>query len=328
MNILVSNHSLDKVGGTETFTYTIIEELKRIGHTVEYFTFKKGFVSEKIESDLEVFFMTKNRYDLILANHNTTVNHLYRKGFIIQTCHGIFPHLEQPHVYADAYVAISQEVQNHLAQLDCTSILIYNSINLERFKPVNPINKKLESLLSLCHSEEANIFIRQICDQLNIRYSQAFKYEEPIWRVEERINDADVVVGLGRSAYEAMSCARPVIIFDRRRYFDGFGDGYIRNSLGLSIQNNCSGRYSEKVFTKSHFIDSLKQYNSDDGIFYRNFAEHNFDVKKNIQLYLKYHQTLLKRRKEVRRLKKIIFIKNTIGKKNFNALAKIYKGKK
>ncbi len=96
MDILVATNHLKSIGGTETYSYAIIEELKSRGLNVEYFTFHKGLVSEKIERDLKVSFMKKRNYDLILANHYTTVDRLFGKGFIIQTCHGIFPPLERP----------------------------------------------------------------------------------------------------------------------------------------------------------------------------------------------------------------------------------------
>ena len=42
MNILLTNISLAKPGGSETFTYTMAKELISRGHNVYVFTFKKG----------------------------------------------------------------------------------------------------------------------------------------------------------------------------------------------------------------------------------------------------------------------------------------------
>ena len=108
-NILVANHHLEKVGGTESYTYALTGELVKKGYNVEYFTFFKGEVADRLENDFFVPYMSRSKYDLILANHNTCVNYLFGKGFTIQTCHGIFPELEQPSPHADAYVAISEE---------------------------------------------------------------------------------------------------------------------------------------------------------------------------------------------------------------------------
>src|SRR5690554_3286745 len=147
MTILVANSNLDNVGGSETFTYALIEALMKKGHKVEYFTFNKGFVAKKIEKNLNVFSQSRKIYDLILANHNTCVDKLHKYGFIIQTCHGIFPPLEQPSKRADAFVSISTEVQDHLGKLGFPSILIHNGINLERFYSKSPLNKSLQTVL-------------------------------------------------------------------------------------------------------------------------------------------------------------------------------------
>lgn len=320
MNILVANNHLNMLGGSETFTYTIIEELVKQGHHIEYFTFEKGLVSKKIEQVLGVKFMSKNSYDLILANHNSTVIHLHKKGFIIQTCHGIFPKLEQPSPKANAYISISQEVQDHLAKLGYPSILIHNSINLKRFKPLNNINKNVKSILSLCQSDEANDFIETACDELNVEFKKANKFKNPVWNIEKEINKADVIVGLGRSAYEAMACGRPVIIYDNRPYFESCGDGYAKDILGLSLKNNCSGRYSMIKFRKETFIEEIDKYNHNDSIFFRKFAEKELDVSKNILKYLDYYQYLIENMKKKKKEKQKKILKSVLGNRIYNTL--------
>lgn len=49
--VLVANNHLKRVGGSETFTYTLIEALLKKGYEIEYFTFFKGEVSQRIERD-------------------------------------------------------------------------------------------------------------------------------------------------------------------------------------------------------------------------------------------------------------------------------------
>lgn len=324
MKILVANNHLKNLGGSETFTYTIIEELVAQGHDVEYFTFIKGFVSNKVEKELNINFMSKSDYDLILANHNTTVDKLHKKGFIIQTCHGIFPRLEQPNSKANAYVSISQEVQDHLARLGYPSILIHNSINLERFSPKNVINSKIEVVLSLCHSEEANFFVKEVCDNLGLNFKQAYKYKDPIWNIEDIINESDLVIGLGRSAYEAMACGRPVVVYDNRRYFPSCGDGYLKDKIGFSIKNNCSGRYLKNKYSKTELSKEILKYDPEDSKYFRDFTERELDVKKNILKYFDYYEFIKTRIKISKRNKKIKIVKTMIGNNNFKKLAKLY----
>lgn len=315
--ILVASARLDKLGGSETFTYTLIEELNRRDYIlVEYFTFEKGLVSDKIEKRLGVSFKSLKKYDLILANHNTCVNALYKFGYIIQTCHGIFPRLEQPSPVANAYVSISTEVQNHIGRLGYPSILIPNSINLNRFKSINAINAKLSTVLSLCHSEDANKFVEKACVDLGVNFIKAFKYEDAVWNMEKKINQADLVVGLGRSAYEAMACGRPVVVYDNRSYFESCGDGYIRHNLGFSFQNNCSGRYTKKHYSLNSFKEELQKYNCHDGNYFRCFAEKELNVRNNIDSYLKYWQDCIKQIPNMRKRRIKRFIEELIGIKN------------
>lgn len=297
MNILVANNHLEKVGGTETFTFTLIEELINRGFNVEYFTFFKGEVSDKIEKDLNVSFMSKSTYDLILANHNTCVRFLSVRGKIIQTCHGIFPKVEQPSRYADAYVAISEEVSIHLKKSNYNSITIHNGINCNRYKSINKINTKLTNVLSLTHSEEANIKIESACSVLNLNLTKLNKYTNPLWNIEDLINQSDLVVGLGRSAYEAMSCSRPVVIFDERSYFKSYSDGYMNPDLiDLCIKNNCSGRYSKKEFDSTDLVEEFKKYDNNDGQLMRDYALLNLNIEIQVDKYLKYAKTTKKRR--------------------------------
>ncbi len=302
LNILVATNHLDKVGGTETYTFTLIEELKgRENIKVEYFTFKKGEVSDRIEKELGVSFLQKKKYDLILANHNTVVEKIFKYGYSIQTCHGIFPDLEQPSRLADFHIAISKEVQNHLSKLGYGSKIIKNGINTNKYRPKNVLNKQLKNVLSLCQSDSANKKLKLCCDKMGLNFIKANKFKNPSWDIASLINEADIVVGLGRSAYEAMSCGRPVVIFDDRPYFDSVGDGYVKDIIEKSIQFNCSGRYLNKNFAGEDLQSELLKFDIKDGLYLRNFALKHLNIEKAvdqyIEVYLKKSKLFLFRKK-------------------------------
>jgi glycosyltransferase involved in cell wall biosynthesis len=286
MTILVANNHLINSGGSETFTYTLIKELIRRKYDVEYYTLIKGEFSKKMEIELGVNFKSKKKYDLILANHNSCVTALVGCGFIIQTCHGIFPDLEQPSPCANFHVSISQEVQNHLAMKSFISVVILNGIDTTKFYPKKEINNNISNVLSLCQSNEANNFIKKNCEKLNINFNFINKNLNPVWDLVELINEADLVIGLGRSVYEAMACGRPVLIYDHREYSESFADGYITNKLASSLVNNCSGRYYKIKLTDEMIRKEILKYDKKDGEILRQFIIDNMDIKIAVDKYI------------------------------------------
>jgi len=292
-NILVANHHLEKIGGSETYTFALIEELKSRGYNVEYFTFFKGESSNRIEKDLGVGFMSKPKYDLILANHTTCIKYLSHKGKIIQTCHGIFPRLEQPSRFADGHVCISEEVLSHVRAKGFEGKVILNGINCKRYTSVVPINDKLTTLLSLCQSKEANDMLSKACEISKVNFKSLNKYENAIWNVESIINESDMVVGLGRSAYEAMACGRAVLIFDNRNYFKSYSDGYVDlEMINKSILNNCSGRYFKKELGVQELVQEINKYSKSTGKELQEFALENLNIVNQVNKYLAYADTI------------------------------------
>ncbi len=289
MRILISNCRLRKVGGTENYTYALAVELLRRGHEVEYFTFLSGEISERLKA-IGVPFMNHAQYDLILSNHIPTVKRLCYKGYLIQTCHGTIPRLEQPCKMADAHVAVTKEVSDYLNKKGYPNHIILNGIDCQRFEPCTPISPTLKRVLSLCQSDEANNFLRACCEKAGVEFSQLNKHTDNVWAVEEQINQVDLVVGIGRSLYDAMACGRCVISYDHRIYMKaGWGDGYLSaENIETSIRHNCSGRGLHRTFTEAEFIEELKKYNPADGVWARQYALEHLNIEKAVDAYLEY----------------------------------------
>lgn len=288
MRILLGTHYLAKTGGTESYTFALAMELKRLGHEVEHFAIIRGGVSSMLE-EKGVPFMTSDHYDLILANHTTVVEQLWPKGFIVQTCHGNIAELEQPSPYADAYVAVSEEVREHLRSKGYkAAAVIANGIDCNRFCPKRPVSPTLQTVLSLCQSDVANDFIRRCCQQEGIRFLQSNKFTDNVWSIEELINESDLVVGLGRSAYDAMACGRCVLVYDYREYMGEFlGDGMLTpESIQKSMLCNCSGRSNRLKYNEETFIKELQKYSPELGAWGREFALEHLNIEKAVEAYL------------------------------------------
>lgn len=298
MKILVANHWLKKLGGSETFTYTLIGELVRIGHEVSYYTGQKGVVSSAIEKDLKVPFASSGAFDLILCSHNTMVRYCRSAmtGPIIQTCHGTIPKLEQPSSSSDAYVAISSEVELHLLRSGVRKPIkvIYNGIDLERFKPTSTALQEPQFVLSLSQSEQLNDYLKNYFTSRYVHFEGLNKYKNPKWSIEEVINMSDLVISCGRGAMEALACGRPVIVMDHRPYMPAYADGVITpGNIQDLLFSNLSGRrnmkdpYDPSIIDDA--LDTLDDYTSDR---MRHLATQYFDISKQVNKYLKYYETL------------------------------------
>ena len=288
MKILLGTHYLAKTGGTESYTYALATELKRLGHEVEHFANVRGGVSSLLE-EKGVPFMSADHYDLILANHNTVVEKLWTYGFIVQTCHGNIAELEQPSPYADTYVSVSEEVRDHLQSLGFQSAaVIPNGIDCNRFFPKKPVSQTLTTVLSLCQSDVANDFIRKCCDAANVEFLCSNKFTDNVWSIEELINQSDLVIGLGRSAYDAMACGRAVLVYDFREYMGEFlGDGMLTpETIGKSMYCNCSGRASRMKFDEQTFVEEMQRYSPELGAWSREYALQNLNIEQAVQRYL------------------------------------------
>lgn len=292
MKILIASRHLQGLGGSETFNYTLISELQRQGHEVEYFTLFPGITSRKIE-ELGIKFSTVINYDLIIASQVRTITELRARKFtgpIIQVCHGCLTPGEQPHPQADGYIAVSAEVQQHLKSKGINAPVILNGIDCQRFRPRRKLRKKLKVIASLVQTEEAHNIVEEAANKLSVEVIRANKYEDQVWEVEKIIDKADMVVSLGRGCYEAMACGRPVVIFDKRRYQEQLADGYLFPEKFYDfVKNNCSGRFSKLSMmpgTDSGLIPAFENYNSAHGRVLRELAIEELDIKKQAKKIL------------------------------------------
>ncbi len=261
MKILLTNHSLKDVGGTEKWTYTMAQELQRRLHEVEVFTFMRGTTSEKIEDFFPVVDdPSLDGYDLIMSNHNTCLSQVQHiPGYKVHTCHGPKHQLEQPVGGADAYVAVSPEVRKHGAELGFKMKVIGNALDLDMFAPppqTTEVNVR-PRVLSMCKAVGASNMIEDCCKAAGFDYDTVHYLERPVWDTADLIKQADIVVGVGRTALEGLACGKAVFNFDGRTK-EPRGDGWITNrNVDELSRFNFSSRATFKYWTVPELTDAL-----------------------------------------------------------------------
>lgn len=254
MKILITNHHLAQMGGTETWVMTMVEELAK-EHEVGVYTLNKGYVSDLLKDYLDD---KPAGYDLALINHNTCAN--VDAKFKIFTSHGTEPLIEAPPKDMDAYVAVNENV----AKKYNIPNIIKNPINTERFRPTSPIGNKPERILDVTN---------------NAYPYKATRPSRTKNNMPELINQHDLVISGGRGALEAMSCGRPVITWDRKFGWEERGDGYLHPPL----QGYVAGPYELR---KIDWEEEISKYNKRHGERNRQYILDNHDVRDIVRKYL------------------------------------------
>lgn len=284
--ICVANWSYKNIGGTETFNYAMATALKQLGYPVYYYAPEMGD-GGITENELARVGIAPYRGEHLLccfANQNTG-RVFVGKCPVIQTCHSAITRAEQPTPRMSAYVAVTEEVADHLAKLGHNPNLIRNGIDLERFRPNKPL-RAVPKVLSICQGDDT--LLRDACARMGLTFQSVPKSSSSrVWHIEDLINDADIVVGIGRSLYDAMACGRACISWDNRMWNPFTGCGYVTaDNWYTCAKTNFIGKGFPRIDTADALIAELSRYNPEDGAAMRRMAEKELDVRKSIIRYL------------------------------------------
>jgi len=249
MKILLTNFSLDRLAGSETWTMTMFAQLVKLGHDVDI------FVASSEDNTLISATCDKNKsYDLAIINHNNCLYELqdWRIKRRVFTSHGVIPGLEQPIPGADVYVSVSEEVQTNLYVKGFTSTIIRNPINTEYFTFVKQ-NKDLKKILWMNNNKP----IPEMIEPVSVGYEYRTQWG---WRtgVKENIQWADLVVSSGRGIYEALSCGKNAMVVN----WCGC-DGMVTEDTILEFRKtNCSGRTNKVFWNPDRMRQEFDKYDS------------------------------------------------------------------
>ena len=291
MHILMTNHTVANIGGTETWLKTMSDELLRRGHKVEVFTLLAGKFAKHLNCPVTTELRGRMApYDLIIANHNTCLGMLTLhevEGPKVFTSHGPAHKLEQANYGADYYVSVSEEVLSAQAALGFFGEVVRNPIDLEKFRPQDDAAR--HPMLIMCKNADAMRMARRACELAGIAADVVHYEAAPADNVHEILPLYEAVITSGRGVYEALACGCDVFIFDVRSGIMR-GDGWVtsQNMLEL-VQYNCSGRAIDKRWSgPKELADDLAGAGhplNEDG-WSRDWVERKHDVRKNIEKYL------------------------------------------
>lgn len=251
MNILIAlGHN--RLTGVSTFCYTLAQRLKQVGHNISFFLLRRETNNNLFENQcLQIGPIYNhlnppiNDYDVIFFSDNLcqTVLKKYtgQKMFII---HGFGESTFVPNLNEEIdLISISPFLTRYYTEkykdLNIKVTYFPNIIDFNLYFIKKPISSTLKKVL--IHDYRSGMKYKTIFEDL----SKELKFElnihcspnEYIWNMCDIINDHDLVIGYGRSIYEAMACGRNIIVFGKNG-----GDGFIDEfSFNESFDRNCSG---------------------------------------------------------------------------------------
>jgi len=293
MRILLANNTLALLAGSETWTATLAEQLKKAEHDVTCYSPTLGIISEGLEkagircvdnlpsSDASrpFSFVLEPKLDLdfdfIIANHHDVTSAL-RDRFpdknIVSTVHGVLhtmrgangqsvPAPEHPAIgKADVFVAVSEEVQAKLAaDYGIDAVIVRNFFDTERLtasRPPEPGRPK-QFLVNTNYADRNDPEIRvvkAVAEHYGAKLAAVGQNFTRTSDTRRAIEDADVVFGMGRSVLEGVAMGRLGIVHGR------WGTGGIVNERNVPTLRACnfSGRNSGGDFwTVERFIEEI-----------------------------------------------------------------------
>lgn len=273
MKILLTNTQLDIYHGTETWVYTMAKELSK-KYEVEVYAGGQGKMSKKIAEFCKVIDNVGSDYDLAIVNHKDCWDKISDNIFKIFTSHSKFIDIEQPPENAKYVVGVNEYINKNV---------IRNGIDCERFKPTK-INKELKNILYLSNPAyaEGKDIMSEACEGYNL-----ITLDEERFDIENLINQADLVVSLGRGALESMACGKNVIYGDfRKGWMDCFKGG------GLVMPNNYNDfkiggwHKDRKEMGVKDLRNEFKKYDYRYGEFNKKMILKDFNIRKIAQQYI------------------------------------------
>lgn len=236
MRILIVGNGLDELNGQPISTFTLAKELAK-NNQVDVVVKNGRLADNELKRGLEEVgvkcsYKSDSQYDLILASEWIPEV----EGIKINIVRSEYE-CETPLPNCDFYICIRPSIQEHIVLEHKIpkekTIVIYNGVDRERFKPIKKSEREHRKIVVPCTIDEIREkFLNYLIDTAT-KDNQVYIYGDNIWGIrlhkspyahinlprydiENIIADADLVAGihLGRVNIEANSCGIPSIIYN------------------------------------------------------------------------------------------------------------------
>lgn len=289
MRLAVTIHSLEGLGGTETYVSTIGDHLQRNGHEVWVYARGRGKGSELADSmglrvvddphelpeDLDAAIPqdAPSTLDLLAARPGLPqifVSHT--ELFDV----GLPPQVEGAlRVVVTLYERAHQRVLAQAVETPVESLR--QPVDIERFKPTSALPERPRRALAFGNylTGERMGVLERACASAGIELHAAGAAGGGLeLRPEELINEFDIVFGKAKVVHEAMGCGRAVYVLDHNG-----AEGWVTAAnYEALVADNFGGRSAPRPFDAESLAADLRDYDASMGMVNRDLIVANHDA--------------------------------------------------
>ena len=236
MRVVISHEAFDAFAGTETYMFTVAQELAALGHDVLIYAQRTGPMADFARSHGLRATATAEELpascDAVLAQDAASAFELagrYPAAVRVLVAHSDFFALQAPPQFegvCQAIVVLNDRVGRYVEQLafHAPIVRLHQPIDLKRFRPSGhpPARPRRAVVIGNYVRGARAQLVEDACAKAALHVSWVGSHAEPTARPEHAVADADVVIGLGRCVLEAMAAGRAAYV-----YGIAGGDGWV-----------------------------------------------------------------------------------------------------
>jgi hypothetical protein len=271
MKLLLATNHLG-LGGSESYLLTVAEQLDRLGHEAVLYSPEGGpgsavaeeraipVVTGELPEQFDAALVQDGGVSLQIADRRPDAPQLF-------VCHsGIFnlqapPQLETVDVAVALNERIAERLRHYAAEVEV--VRLRQPIDTERFFPREALSEVPRKALLLSNTPNADrlLMIEAACAEAGIELESLGGRSGQTTDTRAAVAGAEIVIGYGRSALEAMACGRAAYVYD----WNG-GDGWVTKESYPAIEaGGFAGRSGSGVIDQQTLAEDLSHYSPEMG---------------------------------------------------------------
>lgn len=267
MRLLLATNHLG-LGGSESYLFTVAEQLQRLGHETELFAVERGagvqvarerlipLCEGELSPDFDAALVQDAAVSYEIADRLPSLSQLF-------VCHSETFDLQAPPQFGEAVraaVALNDRVAERLRSyaVGREVVRLRQPIDTERFTPRDSLPQRARRALLLSNTPNADRLgmIEAACAEAGIELTRIGGREGQTTDPREALHGAEIVIGYGRSILEAMACGRAAYVYD----WNG-GEGWVTAESYPRVEaDGFAGRSGTRTIDGETLAADLRDY--------------------------------------------------------------------